>query len=63
MGENGSGKPSGPFDRDRESIRSVLTRRDDPGANDSGDPVRGAPWNFRHAFVVARIPPPLPADE
>jgi hypothetical protein len=63
MSDNGSGKPSGPFDRDRESIRPVRTRRDDPGAMHGGDSVRGAPWNFRHALLVARIPPRLPAHE
>ena len=59
MGENGSEKPSGPFDRDRKSIRPVRTRRDDSGAMHGGDSVRGAPWNFRHAFMVARDPAPL----
>jgi hypothetical protein len=61
--ENGSRKPSGRFDRDHESIRPVLTRRDDPGAIHGGDWVRGAPWNFRHALIVARIPPCLPGHE
>ena len=63
VGENGSEKPPGPIDRDRKSIRPVRTRPDDPSAIDSGDSVRAAPWNFRHASMVARIPPRLPTDE
>jgi hypothetical protein len=46
-----------------ESIRPVRTRRDAPGAIHSGDSVRGALWNFRHALIVARISPCLCTDE